>query len=115
MVRVGADTEMETFLSGNLDQVSVDIIRPNLFHVPSWRSSDIEVFDFKYRLGVDPAKNVTAGYIYSLVGANTSSFQSLRAQLFILVGHQVDTEREFVNVRTLPAEVKDTWRMLVLK
>jgi hypothetical protein len=28
MVRVGADTEMETFLSGNLDQVPVDIISP---------------------------------------------------------------------------------------
>jgi len=64
MVRVGADTEMETFLSGNLDQV--------------------------------------------LVGANTSSLQSLRAQLFVLVGDQVDTEGELVDVRTLSAEIKDT-------
>lgn len=64
MVRVGADTEMETFLSGNLDQV--------------------------------------------FVGANTGSFQSLRAQLFILVGDQVDTEGELVDVRTLSAEIKDT-------
>jgi hypothetical protein len=64
MVRVGADTEMETFLSGNLDQV--------------------------------------------LVGANTSSFQSLGAQLFVLVGDQVDAERELVDIRTLSAEIKDT-------
>ena len=28
MVRVGADTEMETFLSGNLDQVPADIVSP---------------------------------------------------------------------------------------
>lgn len=47
--------------------------------------------------------------VYSLVGANTSSFQSLGAQLFILVGDQVDAEGELVDVRTLSAEIKDTW------
>lgn len=46
--------------------------------------------------------------VYSLVGANTGSFQSFRAQLLVLVGNQVDAEREFVNVRTLSAEIKDT-------
>jgi hypothetical protein len=47
--------------------------------------------------------------VYSLVGANTSSFQSLGAQLFILVGDQVDAEGELVDVRTLSTEIKDTW------
>ena len=47
--------------------------------------------------------------MYSLVGANTSSFQSLGAQLFVLVGDQVDAERELVDIRTLSAEIKDTY------
>jgi hypothetical protein len=51
--------------------------------------------------------------VYSLVGANTSSFQSLGAQLFILVRDQVNAERELVDVRTLSAEIKDTCGMLV--
>jgi len=64
MVRVGTNTEMETFLSSNLDQV--------------------------------------------LVGADTGSFQSLGAQLFVLVGDQVDAERELIDVRTLSAKVEDS-------
>jgi acyl dehydratase len=52
--------------------------------------------------------------MYSLVGANTSSFQSLGAQLFVLVGDQVDAERELVDIRTLSAEIKDTCGTLVL-
>ena len=44
----------------------------------------------------------------SLVCTNTSSLQSLRAQLFILVGNQVDAERELVDVRTLSAQIEDT-------
>jgi len=63
MVWVSADTEMETFLSCNLDQV--------------------------------------------LVGANTGSFQSLGAQLFVLVGNQVDAERELVDVCALSAEIEN--------
>jgi hypothetical protein len=51
----------------------------------------------------------------SLVGANTSSFQSLRAQLFILVGDQVDAEGELVDVRTLSAKIEDTCRQLVCR
>jgi hypothetical protein len=46
--------------------------------------------------------------VNSLVGANTSSLQGLRAQLFIFVGDQVDTERELIDVCTLSAEIKDT-------
>jgi len=63
MVWVDADTEMETFLSGNLDEV--------------------------------------------LVGANTGSLESFGGQLFVLVGDQVDAEREVVDVRFLTAEIED--------
>lgn len=64
VVWVGTDTEMETILSGKLDEV--------------------------------------------LVGADTSSFQSFGAQLFIFVGDQVDAERELVNGRTLSAKIVDS-------
>jgi hypothetical protein len=64
MVRVGADTKMETFLSGNLDEV--------------------------------------------LVGANTGGFEGLRGQLLVLVGDEVNAERELVDVGTLTTEVEDT-------
>lgn len=64
MVWVGTDTEMETFLSCNLDQV--------------------------------------------FVGANTGSFQSFGAQLFVLVGNQMDAERELIDVRTLSAKIEDS-------
>jgi len=44
----------------------------------------------------------------SLVGANTGSLEGLRAQLFILVGDEVDAEREVVDGRTLSAEIEDS-------
>lgn len=44
----------------------------------------------------------------SLIGANTSSFESFGAQLFILVGDQVDAERKFVDIRLLAAEIEDS-------
>lgn len=47
-------------------------------------------------------------WVNSLVGADTGSFQSLGGQLFVLVGDQVDAERELVNVRTLSAKVEDS-------
>jgi acyl dehydratase len=43
-----------------------------------------------------------------LVGANTGSFQGLRAQLFIFVGDKVDAEREVIDGRTLSAKVEDS-------
>ncbi len=46
--------------------------------------------------------------VNSLVGADTSSFQSLGAQLFVLVGDQVDAERELVDVRALSAKIEDS-------
>jgi hypothetical protein len=44
---------------------------------------------------------------YSLVGANTGGLKSLRAQLFVLVGDQVDAERELIDTSTLAAKVED--------
>ena len=64
MVRVGADAEVETFLSGKLDEV--------------------------------------------LVGADTSGLEGLRAQLLILVGDEVNAEREVVDGRALSAKIEDT-------
>jgi hypothetical protein len=46
--------------------------------------------------------------LHSLVGANTGSFESLRAQLFILVGDHVDAEGEFVDIGALSAEIEDS-------
>jgi len=43
-----------------------------------------------------------------LVGANTSSFQGLGGELFILVGDHVDAERELVDARLLTAQVVNT-------
>jgi hypothetical protein len=64
VVRVGSDTKVETFLSGELDQV--------------------------------------------LVGANTGGLESLRAQLFVLVGDHVDAQREVIDLRTLSAKIEDS-------
>jgi hypothetical protein len=63
VVRVGADAEMETFLSCNLDEV--------------------------------------------LVGANTGGLESLRGQLLVLVGDQVDAEGEVVDAGLLATEIED--------
>lgn len=63
VVGVDADTEMETFLSGNLDEV--------------------------------------------LVGANTGGLESLGGQLLVLVGDEVDAEREVVYAGLLATEVED--------
>lgn len=42
-----------------------------------------------------------------LVGANTGGLKGLGTQLLILVGDEVDAEREVVNVGTLAAQVED--------
>jgi hypothetical protein len=42
-----------------------------------------------------------------LVGANTRGLEGLGAQLLILVGDEVDAEREVVDGRALTAEVED--------
>lgn len=43
----------------------------------------------------------------SLVGANTGSLKSLRAQLLVLVGDEVDAQREVIDVGTLATQVED--------
>jgi hypothetical protein len=45
--------------------------------------------------------------LYSLVGANTGSLKSLGAQLFVLIGNQVDAERELVNIGLLATKIED--------
>lgn len=42
-----------------------------------------------------------------LVGANTGGLEGLGTQLLILVGDEVDAEREVVDVCTLAAQVED--------
>lgn len=43
-----------------------------------------------------------------LVGANTGGLKSLGAQLFILVGDEVNAEGEVIDVRLLSAEIEDS-------
>jgi len=43
-----------------------------------------------------------------LVGTDTGGFESLGAQLFILVGDEMDAERELIDTSTLPSEIEDT-------
>lgn len=61
---VGADSEVETLLTGVLDKV--------------------------------------------LVGANTGGLEGLGAQLLILVGNEVNAEREVVNIGALSAKIEDS-------
>lgn len=42
-----------------------------------------------------------------LVGANTGSLQGLGAQLLILVGNEMDAEREVIDVGALSAKIED--------
>ena len=60
---MGADTQVETFLSGDLDEV--------------------------------------------LVGADAGGLEGLGAQLLILVGHEVDAEREVIDGSALAAKIVD--------
>jgi len=64
VVRVAADTEMETVFSGCLDHV--------------------------------------------LVGADTGGFEGFGAQLLVLVGDEVDAQRELIDTGALPSEVENT-------
>lgn len=43
-----------------------------------------------------------------LVGADASSFERFGTQLLVLVGHHVNTEREFVDICSLPSKVEDS-------
>ena len=92
MVWVSADTKMKAFFACDLDQVSVDC------------RSAIALYTMCLSCHVCPAVVMK---VNSLVGTNTRSFQSLGAQLFVLVGDKVDAERELVDVCLLPAEIED--------
>lgn len=43
-----------------------------------------------------------------LVGANTGGFESLRGQLFVLVGDHVHAGREVVDIGLLTSKIEDT-------
>lgn len=43
-----------------------------------------------------------------LVGANTGGFKSLGTQLLVLVGDEVDAERELIDTSTLAAEIENS-------
>lgn len=87
MVRVRPYAEVETFLSG-------------LFHeVPVTFAGQRAVCekDAMMLFGRNP-----------LVGADTRGLESLGAQLLILVGNQVNAEREVVDRRSLAAQVENS-------
>lgn len=44
---------------------------------------------------------------HSLVGTDTGGFESLGAQLFVLIGNEVNTEGEVVDTGTLSAKIED--------
>jgi len=95
---------METFLSGNLDQVPIKNMLVSMSHLPSHM-----YFAMKSLLFVHSnAPPYQLSWDHSLVGANTGSLKSFGTQLFVLVGNHVDTERELIDIRTLSAKVEDT-------
>lgn len=81
---VGADTEVETFLTGDLDKVPEVVIS----HMSILRYSG------------------SSGRI--LVGTDTGSFESFRGKLFVLVGDHVDAQGEVVHGSLLTTQVEDT-------
>ena len=52
--------------------------------------------------------SLTSDLGHVLVGTDTSGFESFGRQLFILIGHQVDTLRELIHTRLLLTEVEDS-------
>ena len=50
----------------------------------------------------------SAGLYQVLVGADTGSLQSLRGQLFLLVRHEMNTQREVIYMGLLTSQVIDT-------
>lgn len=93
---VDTDTQMEGLLSAGLDHVPDVMLASILVCFP-----DVILI----LILLAHAACVIEGH--SLVGANTSGLKSLGTQLFILVGNQVDAERELVDVCTLAAEIED--------
>lgn len=50
----------------------------------------------------------SGGSLDSLVGANTGGFKGLRAQLLVLVGNEMDAERELIDIGSLATKIEDT-------
>jgi len=51
---------------------------------------------------------VVGGCSCVLVGADTGGLKSLGAHLLVLVGDEVDAERELIDTSALAAEIEDT-------
>jgi hypothetical protein len=77
---MGANSEMETFFAGDLYEIPV----------------------FRQQL------SSSVGRVILLVCADSGRFESLRTQLFVLVGNHMDTKRKFVNICTLATKVEDS-------
>lgn len=87
MERMSSDSEMETFLSGNLDQVPIMTDKPS-----------VVLHKVQRCLCIDDDL---------LVRTDPRSFQSLGTQLFILVRDQVHASGELINACSFSAEVED--------
>jgi len=62
-----------------------------------WMSADTEMEGF-----------LSCGLDHVFIGTNTGSFESLGAQLFVLIGNHVNAERKLVDICSFPAEIEDT-------
>jgi hypothetical protein len=62
------------------------------------------------RVGTDTeVERLLSGHLdHVLVGANTGGFESLGTQLLVLVGDEVDAERELIDTGTLAAKIEDS-------
>jgi hypothetical protein len=65
--------------------------------------------DYMVRVGADAEMEgiLSGGLDHVLVGANTGGFEGFGGDLLVLVGDQVDAERELVDVGTLAAEIEN--------
>ena len=84
---VSADTEVEAFLSGDLHEV------PETQNVRMIFVSEISYHRLKLNI---------------LVGADTGGFESFRGQLLVLVGNEVNTQREVIGAGLLTSQIEDT-------
>ena len=89
VVRVGADTEMETFFAGDFDEIPMWKFLLEFAHVDGWGRTEY---------GME--RNI-------LVRADTGSFESFRGQLLVLVGDHVDAEGKFIDIGTLAAQIEN--------
>lgn len=109
---MSADTEVETFLSGDLDEVPerfpVNRCSFRVVLFAKFAAVIVAMFPTRRRLCffLPPTLSGSQG-LHSLVGGDTGSLKSLGAQLLVLVGDEVDAERELVDICALTAKVED--------